>query len=244
MAQMKKAIVIGATSGIGKELAILLSNNGYKVAITGRRENLLNEISNMSNGSIIYRVMDLTNIDFISEIIDKIISNLGGLDLVVISSGCGDLNRNLEFDIEKRTIDLNIVGFTAVIDHLYNYFSTQKRGHIAAITSVMGLRGSCTAPAYSATKAYQIDYLEGLKQRAFAQKNNVVITDIRPGSVNTDMMKGKGHFWIATPHKAAAQILHAMENHTSTIYVTKRWRLIGWLLMVLPISLYNRIGKL
>ncbi|MFI3331740.1 MAG: SDR family NAD(P)-dependent oxidoreductase [Rikenellaceae bacterium] len=241
---MKRAIVIGATSGIGKELAILLSNNGYKVAITGRRENLLSEISSKSNGSIISEVMDLTNIDSTSIIIDKIISNIGGLDLVVISSGFGDLNRDLEFDIEKKTIDLNVVGFTAVVDHLYNYFSNQSEGHIVAITSVMGLRGSCAAPAYSATKAYQINYLEGLKQRAFVQKNNVVITDIRPGSVNTDMMKGEGHFWIATPQKAAAQILHAIKNHTSTKYVTKRWRIIGWLLKVLPISLYKRMGKL
>lgn len=241
---MKRAIVIGASSGIGKELAILLANDGYRVVITGRRENLLNEISSDSNGSIIAEVMDLTDIDSISRVVEDIISKLGGLDLVIISSGCGDLNRDLEFEIEKRTIDLNVVGFTAVIDQLYNYFSVQSRGHIVAITSVMGLRGSCAAPAYSATKAYQINYLEALRQRAFAQKKNIVITDIRPGSVNTNMMKGEGHFWIATPQRVATQIMQSINNHSSIQYVTKRWRLIGWLLKILPTPLYNRVGSL
>ncbi|MFI3268074.1 MAG: SDR family NAD(P)-dependent oxidoreductase [Rikenellaceae bacterium] len=241
---MKKALVIGATSGIGKELAVLLSNNGYKIAISGRRENLLNEIKNASKGFIISEVMDLTDINSIPTKIERIISNLEGLDLVVISSGCGELNYDLEFDIEKNTIDLNVTGFTAAINYIYNYFSMQKQGHIVAITSVMGLRGSCAAPAYSATKAYQINYLEAFRQRTFVEKNNITITDIRPGSVNTNMMKGEGHFWIATPQKAAKQILHAIKNRNSTKYITKRWRLIGWILKLLPTWLYNRMGKL
>ncbi len=189
-------------------------------------------------------MMDLTNIDLIPTHIDELISALGGLDLVVISSGCGDINRELDFSIEKGTIDLNVTGFTAAIDHIYNYFASQKQGHIVAITSVMGLRGSCAAPAYAATKAYQINYLEGLRQRAFAEKSNIIVTDVRPGSVNTDMMKGEGHFWIATPQKAATQIMQAIKNKTTVRYVTKRWRIIGWLLKVLPRSLYNRMGKL
>lgn len=241
---MKKAIVLGATSGIGKELAILLSDNGYRVAITGRREELLNEIASSSNQDIISGVIDLTDTNSIPERLNKLISDLGGLDLVVISSGCGDINRDLDFSIEKSTIDLNVSGFTATIDHTYNYFSSQKQGHIVAITSVMGLRGSCAAPAYSATKAYQINYLEGLRQRAFVQKNNVVITDIRPGSVNTDMMKGDGHFWISTPQKAASQIMQAISKQARIKYVSKRWSLVGWLLKALPISIYNRMGKL
>ena len=241
---MKKAIVLGATSGIGKELAILLSDNGYRVAITGRREELLNEIVNSSNQNIISQATDLTDTNSIPEILNKLISDLGGLDLVVISSGCGDINRDLDFSIEKRTIDLNVSGFTATIDHIYNYFSPLKQGHIVAITSVMGLRGSCAAPAYSATKAYQINYLEGLRQRAFVQKNNVIITDIRSGSVNTDMMKGDGHFWISTPQKAANQIMQAISKRANVKYVSKRWSLVDWLLKILPISIYNRMGKL
>lgn len=241
---MKKAIIFGATSGIGKELAILLSQNGYQVGIIGRREDKLLELLNTNEENFITKSLDLTKVELVPSAIDELISNLGGLDLVIISSGCGNVNRNLDYKIEKETIDLNVSGFTAVIDHIYNYLSNNKYGYIVGITSVMGLRGSCAAPAYSATKAYQINYLESLRQRAFVEKNNVMITDIRPGYVDTDMMKGDGHFWVVSAQKAAIQIYYAINNHYSVVYITKRWRLIGWLLNILPQSIYNRMGKL
>ncbi len=241
---MKKAIVLGASSGIGRQLALKLSNAGYRVGIAARRAELLDEIVESSNGAIISQTMDLSVINAIPAKLEELISELGGMDLLVLSSGVGELNKDLEFALEQKTIELNVEGFTAVLDYAYNYFATRGGGHIVAISSVMGLRGSCAAPAYSASKAYQINYLEALRQRAFVQKNNIHITDVRPGSVDTQMMKGEGHFWIATPERAAEQTLRAISKRRSVVYVTKRWRLIGWLLKMLPTALYRKTGKL
>ncbi|MCD8071629.1 MAG: SDR family NAD(P)-dependent oxidoreductase, partial [Alistipes sp.] len=108
-------------------------------------------------------------------------------------------------------------------------------------TSVMGLRGSRSAPAYAASKAYQINYLEGLRQKAFRLKSGVRVIDIRPGSVDTAMMKGEGHFWITSPEDAAKMILGAVERGRGVRYVSPRWGSVAALLKLLPRGLYKRM---
>ena len=123
---------------------------------------------------------------------------MNGLDLLVLSSGIGELNMDLDFLIEKQTIGTNVVGFTCICDWAFTYFAQQQSGHLTAITSVAGLRGSRYAPAYNATKAYQINYLEALRQKAASLQKNLFITDIRPGFVDTAMAKGEGLFPVAS----------------------------------------------
>lgn len=232
--------MIGATSGIGRAVAQKLVAEGWLVGITGRRADKLDELKASSLDKFVVSAFDATSEDALSRL-DSLINELGGLDLLVFSSGTGDLNPGLAYDIEERTNRLNVTAFTAVIDHTYNYFLRQGGGHIAAITSVMGVRGSGSAPSYAASKAYQINYLEGLRQRSVKAKEGIVITDIRPGSVNTDMMKGEGHFWIATPEKAARTICRAISRKKSVQYVTPRWRIVGWLLRNMPRGVFNRM---
>lgn len=200
---MKRAVVIGATSGIGNGLAKLLVVNDYKVGITGRRSELLEKLKQEHPNSFIVEPLDITDTNTAIEKLKKLAIELGGLDLVIISSGTGDLNEDLDFTIEKRTIDTNVVGFTCVADWAFNYFKNQKFGHLVAISSISGLRGGRQAPAYNATKAYQINYLEALRQKAKNLNQPIFITDIRPGFVDTDMAKGEGKFWVATVEKAA-----------------------------------------
>ena len=238
---MKKAIVIGATSGIGKEVAILLANNGYQVGITGRRTELLTKLQQQNPERFIAKTFDVTKTETVPQHLQDLVNELGGLDLLVLSSGTGDLNKPLDFSIEKGTIDVNVSGFTAIADWTFNYFWKQKAGHFVNISSIAGIRGSGIAPAYNATKAFQINYLEGLRQKATKLKLSIAVTDIRPGFVKTDMAKGEGQFWVASAEKAAAQIFDAITSKKKVAYVSKRWWLIAVLLKLLPRSVYQKM---
>ena len=238
---MKKAIIIGATSGIGKGLAKILADNNYKVGLTGRRIELLNELKNENPNSYFIKSFDVTDTKIVIEKLEELTTELGGLDLLILSSGTGDLNENLDFEIEKRTIDTNIHGFTCVMDWTFNHFEKQKFGHLVAISSVGGLRGSRQGPAYNATKAYQINYIEALRQKAKFLKYPITVTDIRPGFVDTDMAKGDGQFWVSTVDKATLQIFEAIKKKKNIVYVTKRWWLIGTILKRIPRQIYDRM---
>jgi short-subunit dehydrogenase len=238
---MKKAIIIGASSGIGKALALLLANNGYLVGITGRRADLLDSLVNQKPDSFDSSTFDVTDKVNLTQNLNQLVEKLGGLDLLIFSAGIGELNENLDLRLELPTIEVNVIAFNSIIVWAYHYFENKKGGQIAVISSIGGLRGSAIAPAYNASKAYQINYLEGLRQKAKKQKLALSITDIRPGFVDTAMAKAEQKFWVSTPEKAASQIYNAINAKKSVIYITKRWRLIAWLLKLMPRFLYERM---
>jgi len=238
---MKKAIIVGATSGIGRELAKLLTANGYAVGITGRRTELLDEIKKENPNAYAIKSLDITDTKNTIEKLEELIIEIGGMDLLILSSGTGDVNEHLDFEIEKRTIDTNVTGFTCIVDWAFNYFERQKYGHLVAISSVGGLRGSRQAPAYNATKAYQINYLESLRQKATKLKTPIFITDIRPGLVDTAMAKGNGLFWVMPLNKATNQIFRAIQRKRKVAYVTKRWGIIAFISRHLPRFIYDKM---
>jgi short-subunit dehydrogenase len=237
---MKKAIIVGATSGIGNELAKILVQNGYKVGITGRRITELQKLH--KNNPESYQVNSFDCItENNSEKLFELTEQIGGLELLILSSGTGDLNEGLDYEIEHKTNLLNVNAFTEITDWAFNYFEKQKKGHLVAISSIAGIRGSRIAPAYNASKAYQINYLEGLRQKATKTKKPIYITDIRPGFVDTDMAKGEGQFWVATKEKAARQIFRIIKKKKGIGYVTKRWWIVAKLLRLIPNGLYKKM---
>jgi len=240
LSKMKKAIVVGASSGIGKELAINLSNSGYRTGITGRRIELLKQLKTSNPENFIIKTFDITNTENSIICLEELVTELGGLDLLIISSGTGDLNDTFNFEMEKPTIETNVTGFTNIADWCYNYFEKQNSGHLVAITSIAGLRGAKAAPAYNASKAYQIKYLEALRQKAVSTKKEITITDIRPGFVDTPMAKGTGLFWVATPAKAAKQIMTAIIKRKKIAYITKRWTYAAFAFQIIPDFIFNR----
>lgn len=237
----KKAIIIGASSGIGRELARILTRNNYRVGITGRREHLLKELQNENPGQYIYRAFDIRDLSKTAKNLNELIKELGGLDLLIMSSGIGYINLELDSEPEFQTIDTNVTAFTDVITFAYRYFLENKKGHIVGITSIAALRGNKSAPAYNASKAYQVNYLEGLRQKSVSLKIPVYITDVRPGFVATEMAKGKNLFWVASPKKAAKQIYRAIRRKKRKVYITKRWRIYAWLLRMFPAFMYEKI---
>lgn len=238
---MKKAIVIGATSGIGQGLAKALVENNYKVGICGRRTEKLLALQSEYPDAFLVKTLDVTST---AEVIDKLkelMSELGGLDLLILSSGTGDINNTLSFDIEQKTIETNVTGFTCIVDWTYNIFEKQEHGQLVAISSIGGLRGSRNAPAYNASKAYQINYLEGLRKKAKHSQKQIHITDISPGLVNTDMAKGEGLFWVMPVDKIVRQIYRAIRKKKKIAYVSKRWKVLAFFIKRMPRFIYDRM---
>jgi len=235
---MKKAIIVGATSGIGEALAKILVHHDFKVGITGRRKENLIRLKQEHPDKYIIKSFDCTKISN-AEMLSELTTELRGLDLLIISSGTGGINTELIYDIENKTNQLNVVAFTEIADWAFNYFQKQNKGHLAAITSIAGLRGSKDAPSYFASKAYQINYLEGLRQKAKNLKAPIYVTDIRPGFVNTAMALGEGMFWVAPVNKAARQLYNLIKKRKDVGYVTRRWRLIAWVLKITPGWIYK-----
>src|SRR5690625_2704438 len=157
------------------------------VGITGRRTNLLNELKAEKPDRYFVKTVDITDFKRTEQNLNELTNELGGLDLLILCSGIGDLNHNLDFQIERKTIETNVLGYTCVVNWAFNLYEKQKTGHLVAISSVGGLRGSRQAPAYNATKAFQMNYLEGLRQKARKTNTDIKVTDIRPGFVDTDM---------------------------------------------------------
>ena len=236
----RRAIIVGASSGIGRALAQSLSAEGWTVGITGRRQGLLEELAAERPDQYRVAVFDATG-SGVPQAMNALVEDLGGLELLVISAGWGELNRALDPVIECATVDLNVRAFTVLVDWAYAFFAQQGEGHLAAISSVAALRGGRAAPAYNASKAYQSNYLEGLRQKAKKETLALVVTDIRPGFVKTPMAKGPGRFWEAPVDKAAAQIHRLLKRRVQVGYVTRRWALVAWLMQRLPNFLWERM---
>ena len=233
-------IIIGATSGIGRALFEKYSADGNRIGIVGRRTHLLDELRQEYPSTTITATSDITKQEEIARAIDALRAKLKDIDLAIVCSGTGDINASLDYAVERPTIDTNVIGWTFVVDTLYNIFEQQGHGHLVAITSAGGLRGEPMAPAYSASKAYQINYMEALRKKAYKSGNHIHVTDIRPGLVNTAMAKGEGLFWVMPVEKAASQIITAIRKQMSKAYVTKRWHILAVINKNLPFALYKK----
>lgn len=238
---MKNALIIGATSGIGKELAKLLVNDNYKVLITGRRENLLNEIKETNPEKYLIKVHDVTNLNSCEKLFEEVENELKTIDLIVYSSGVGEPNYKLEWKKEIPTLNTNILAATKIYGLAYNFFRKQGYGHLVGISSIASIRGNRHTPAYFASKAFQASYLESLYMKGKRSKASIYVTDIQPGFVDTAMALGDT-FWMASLKKATKQIYSAIKNKKKKAYITKRWRLVAFVLKIVPTKLLYKIS--
>ena len=237
----KKVIIVGATSGIGLELAVQYMKSGFLVGITGRRLEKLKAFQQRFLGKAHIKQMDLALSGQSIIQLNHLISQMKGVDIIVICAGVGHINHQLEWQKEQQTIDVNVTGFTAIATTALNYFVQQGSGQLVSISSINGLRGSNVAPAYAASKAYVSNYMQGLRKKVNKLKLPIFVTDIQPGFVDTKMAQGEGLFWVAPVEKAAKQIKRAIDKKKKQAFITKRWRLVAWLLTGLPDWIYNRL---
>jgi len=238
---MQRAIIIGASSGIGMQLAKLMAKDGIELGLAARRIELLDELASSLSCKIYTKYMDIADTEVAMKTLNDLIDEMGGVDLIFISSGIGHVNDNLIWPLEQDTINTNILGATAIINTAINYFIGKKSGHLAFMSSVAALRGSAEGPAYNASKAYASNYLEGIRCKVSKLNLKITVTDIKAGLVDTAMAKGEGLFWVMPLEKSTKQIYNALRKKKSDVYVTKRWRLVGFILKRLPKKLYQKM---
>ena len=232
----RRAIVIGASSGIGREVAKLLMKDGWTIGVAARRVDLLKELDATAIEQI-----DVTKEDA-TERLQALINRLGGMDFIFYASGIGKQNRELKEDIELATIQTNGMGFTRIIGEAYRYFAAQGHGHIAAITSIAGTKGLGPAPSYSATKAMQNVYLQALEQQAMTRGLNIHFTDIRPGFVDTALLSDDFHYpMMLKPEKVAKEIIYAIDHHRHIQVIDWKYRLLTALWRRIPRWVWRRI---
>ena len=232
----KRAIVIGASSGIGREVAMLLMKEGWTVGVAARRVDKLEELHATAVEQI-----DVTQKEA-TERLQSLIRRLGGMDLFFYASGIGKQNRELKEDIELATLETNGVGFTRMIGEAYRYFAERGYGHIAAITSIAGTKGLGPAPSYSATKAMQNVYLQALEQQADARGLKIHFTDIRPGFVDTALLSGDFHYpMMLKPEHVAKEILSAINHRQHIRVIDWKYRILTALWRRIPRFLWRRL---
>jgi len=238
---MKRAVIIGASSGIGQEVAKLLLAEGYHLGIAARRENRLLELKQQAPDRVVVQTIDVTA-DDAPERLRGLIDHLGGMDLFFYASGVGKQNRTLTPDIELNTVNTNGMGFTRMIGEAYRYFAERGEGHIAAISSIAGVKGLGPAPSYSATKAMQNVYLQALEQQANARGLKIRFTDIRPGFVDTDLLNGDFHYpMMLKPDKVAREIVKAIKNKRHIKVIDWRYAVLTALWRRVPRCLWRRL---
>lgn len=240
-----KAIVIGASSGMGRLVAERLLRDGWTVGIAARRtEALVSLASSVPDKSqVITACIDVNTADAPSKL-RELIEKLGGVDLYFHSSGVGKVNMQLEADIELNTVNTNALGFARMVGEAFRWMASHGGGHIAVISSIAGVKGLGPAPSYSATKAFDNTYIQALEQLANTRRLNIRFTDIRPGFVDTDLIKGSHFPMTMCPERVADKIINAIYKNRHIQIIDWRWRILVALWRRLPRWIWRKLPLL
>lgn len=230
---MKNAIIIGASSGIGYELAIQLANKGYQLGLMARRQELLIELSDRLPGQHFVQVTDLMDADMARTQLAALIEKMGDVELIVVNSGVGASERILDWTIESEMIDVNVRGFTAMSMDAMNYFMQRGGGHLVGVSSIAAHFSGGLSLTYNATKAFVSNYLNGMRSRASRSELPITITTVEPGFIDTPMLESKPMGTISV-EKAVTQMVKAIMGKKNHVYITRRWVIIAILFYILP----------
>ena len=238
---MKRAIVLGASSGIGMEVAKLLLADGWQIGVASRRTERLMQLKEREPQRVEVQTIDV-NSDDAGDLLLSLIAMLGGMDLFFYAPGIGKQNPTLEADIELATVTTNALGFTRMIGIAYRYMAAHGGGHIAAITSIAGTMGLGPAPSYSATKAFQNTYIQALEQQARTRRLNIRFTDIRPGFVDTALLSESDSYpMLLKKEDVAYDIVEAVKHLRHVRVIDWRWRIVTALWRCVPSFIWRNL---
>lgn len=241
---MKRIIIIGASSGLGKRIAEEYAQSGWHVGIAARRGQPLKELQERFPDNIVYHTIDVTSANAV-ERFKYLIELNGGMDVLLHASGIGRQNPELDTDNEINTIDTNVSGFVRIVTTAYKYFkgcTPDKSGHIAVISSVAGTMGIGIAASYCATKRFQYTYLTALEQLAHNERNNITITDIRPGFIDTPLLAGEKNYpMMMSADYAVPRIIRAITKKKRIAIIDRRWHILVSLWRLIPRYIWKRL---
>ncbi len=240
--KVKRAIVIGASSGIGAALVRALAQQSYVVAALARREEELTAVCQQAPQAIPY-VHDVTDFEAIPALFEQIMQELGGLDLIIYVAGVQPAVALDEYntDKDKAMIEINLMGAIAWLNLAAIRFARAKKGHIVGISSIAGDRGRVGSPVYNTSKAGLNTYLEALRNRL--SKKGVTVTTIKPGFIDTALLENAPKtFWVISPEEAAAEMMQAIHSKRQIAYVPARWRLVGLIVRLIPSFIFRRLS--
>lgn len=244
----KRAILVGASSGIGAALAHRLADEGYQIALLARRAEMLETLTNEINSKhgatrAIHYVHDVTDYESVPELFRQIVADLGGLDTFIYNAGIA-LKGNVEdydFEKDRMMMEVNVIGAQAWLNPVAESFQNMQSGQIVGISSVAGGRGRVGNPGYNTSKAALTCYLEAFRNRLTRYGVNVLT--VNPGFVQTDMIKGtKKLFWVIPPEQAAKDIYNAMNRRKQEIYTPARWRWVMLIIRNIPSFIFRKLS--
>ena len=236
-----RAIVVGASSGIGAALVKRLASEGWRVAALARRAGEL-ETLRSETGALV-RVHDARDFDAVPELFESLVKELGGLDLLVYAAALMPRVGRDEYDTRKdlEMVAVNLGGCIAWGNAAANYMRSQRAGTIVGISSIAGERGRKGSPVYATTKAAMNTYLEALRNRL--AESNVHVCTIKPGFVDTAMTRGMpGLFWLVSADEAARAILGAARSRANERFVPRRWWFVGTAIRSIPSFLFRHLN--
>ncbi len=239
-----RAIVVGASSGLGAALVRQLASQRYHVAAVARREaNLAALRDSVGKGLVLPYVHDVTEYEQVPMLFDQITRDLGGLDLIIYCAAVQPPVALHEYNFEKdeAMVNTNFLGAVAWLNQAALRFERARAGHIVGISSIAGDRGRVGSPAYNASKAGLDTYLEALRNRL--SRYGIVVTTIKPGFVDTDLLKNAPKtFWVVSPEEAAAKTLTAIRRRRQVAYVPSRWQFVSLAVRSVPSFIFRRLS--
>lgn len=247
----RRAIVVGASSGIGAALVRQLAQAGYTVAALARREAKLEALCQEVNAAITADAVatavhpyphNVTNYEEIPGLFQTIVRDLGGLDLIIYVAGVQPAVDPDEYNFEKdkAMIEVNLLGAMAWLNEAATRFERAGGGHIVGISSIAGDRGRVGAPGYNTSKAGLNTFLEALRNRL--TRHGITVTTIKPGFVDTILLENAPKtFWVISPETAAAAIHKAIRHKKQTVYLPARWGLVGLIIRHIPSFIFRRM---
>jgi short-subunit dehydrogenase len=244
-----KAIVVGASVGIGAALVHELAHAGYSVAAVSRREAELQQMATAINTAatgpnrVLTYTHDVADFEAIPALFQTIAGDLGGLDLIIYNAGVMPAVAPDEYSFEKDKlmIDVNLLGAMAWLGQAAVRFSRAKKGRIVGISSIAGDRGRRQNPGYNVSKAAFTTYLEALRNRL--SQHGVTVTTIKPGFIQTAMLDNAPRvFWVISAPEAARQIMRAIRHKRQSVYIPWRWGLVSLVMRMIPSVIFRRLN--
>ena len=228
MTKEKKAIIVGASSGIGYEVARLLLQEGWRLGLAARRTEPLEALRREFQDQVVYAPIDVT-LEESEERLLRLIDAVGGMDLYLHVAGVGWQNMDLLPEKELPTVSTNALGFARFVGAAYRYFAVQGHGHIAVVSSIAGTKG--------------LVYIEALEQQAHLRHLDIHFTDLRPGFVRTDLLgDGKHYPMLMSAESVAQDIVKAIRTRRHVCVIDWRYRVLTALWRTIPRWLWRRMA--